>query len=622
MGEWHLSFNGVERLPIARWEQVLVPLVGPLTTTYGAWDGNWRDGFTRSVTLIGEHDAIPVKVAILQHNREDNETDLIVDTRLQVQLRNAAFAPRFALWQRLRDTLATLGYVDQSLQHPDTIIEDATKAGATDIVQRLRAQTRALLIDAAPRGSVSLRSLEPEDIEAVLAAHPHPAYVRSLTVAKCTFAGLPPSLGRYTDLRTVDFQETAFADIELVLGALAQPALVTRLDIIDSKLRAVPSALAALTALENLRLEELPADASLRGLSLPALQQLTVRGPRALRRADFEGFPKLAALFCQYGPLDDLDLDIIDVCPNLHRAYFDGTPFSNDEKKLTALIARWKTVSDIMPKPPRTAQTKAPRGKKKVRGAVAPLSPPASPPAPVLAPPRTFPKLPEPHAIVPAVELRPFFERLLASPTDDAPRLEMARYLSERGDNRGAHIERAVEIDALQRGGMTISQRLRFEDGTLRPGSALRFVEIRALLDSGLCRNAKRFEVGYHLDSSEIVEYIARAGALPHLQELVVSNMPVSDRAALALARDAVDLNELALIDFGDIGPRAGGGVTDSVVTEVAHSPRLPALRSINRVVEHRHSSDPGARDGIDTQTLTRADGTTVELIVSHWIYL
>lgn len=52
--------------------------------------------------------------------------------------------------------------------------------------------------------------------------------------------------------------------------------------------------------------------------------------------------------------------------------------------------------------------------------------------------------------IVASDELRPFFAAILAAPEDDAPRLELARLLSERGDQRGEYIRLSCELDRLE----------------------------------------------------------------------------------------------------------------------------------------------------------------------------
>ena len=50
-----------------------------------------------------------------------------------------------------------------------------------------------------------------------------------------------------------------------------------------------------------------------------------------------------------------------------------------------------------------------------------------------------------------ADELRPYYDAILAAPDDDAPRLELARILTERGDRRGEHIRLSCELDKLDR---------------------------------------------------------------------------------------------------------------------------------------------------------------------------
>ena len=53
--------------------------------------------------------------------------------------------------------------------------------------------------------------------------------------------------------------------------------------------------------------------------------------------------------------------------------------------------------------------------------------------------------------IVSAEELKPFLEKVLADPDNDAPRLELANFLLRRGDMRGLHIQLSCELAHLDR---------------------------------------------------------------------------------------------------------------------------------------------------------------------------
>jgi uncharacterized protein (TIGR02996 family) len=53
--------------------------------------------------------------------------------------------------------------------------------------------------------------------------------------------------------------------------------------------------------------------------------------------------------------------------------------------------------------------------------------------------------------VIASDELRAWFDAILAAPDDDAPRLELARFLTDRGDERGAYIRLSCELDRLER---------------------------------------------------------------------------------------------------------------------------------------------------------------------------
>lgn len=51
---------------------------------------------------------------------------------------------------------------------------------------------------------------------------------------------------------------------------------------------------------------------------------------------------------------------------------------------------------------------------------------------------------------VPNEELAPLFDAVLADPDNDAPRLELAHYLDERGDKRGEYIRLSIELEKFE----------------------------------------------------------------------------------------------------------------------------------------------------------------------------
>lgn len=122
------------------------------------------------------------------------------------------------------------------------------------------------------------------------------------------------------------------------------------------------------------------------------------------------------------------------------------------------------------------------------------------------------------------------------------------------------------------------------------------------------------------------VAHLARAGAFPALTELELAGTALTNVGARALANEAVGLERLERLDLGDVpaegsnvGARDGSGVSDDVVAELARSPRLPALCSITRAKEYRHTFD--GHEGREVTVIQCEGGRVVESIVFHMIW-
>ncbi len=139
--------------------------------------------------------------------------------------------------------------------------------------------------------------------------------------------------------------------------------------------------------------------------------------------------------------------------------------------------------------------------------------------------------------------------------------------------------------------------------------------QFRALVDCGEYRSATKLLLGNGIDD-EGIAHLARSAAFPALTELDLGRTRVTDAGAIVLAREAVGLDKLALIDLGAVP----GGIGNDAVAELARSLRLPALRTIMRVWEHRPYAEH-AREENEVIPIRREDGHVVESIINHWIF-
>ncbi len=144
--------------------------------------------------------------------------------------------------------------------------------------------------------------------------------------------------------------------------------------------------------------------------------------------------------------------------------------------------------------------------------------------------------------------------------------------------------------------------------------------EIRGLIDSGEFRAATKLVLPCSLIGDAGVEHLIRSGAFPSLVELRAPG--ITNDAALSLAREAVGLDHLEIMDLDDApSERNGGrGVSDWAALAIARSTRLPAVRRIERGYEHHCYAD-GAREDTETLPIARDDGRTVESVIWHRIW-
>jgi hypothetical protein len=147
-----------------------------------------------------------------------------------------------------------------------------------------------------------------------------------------------------------------------------------------------------------------------------------------------------------------------------------------------------------------------------------------------------------------------------------------------------------------------------------------------ALIDSGEYRSATRLLVGVRIRDDGLAK-IARSGGFPALVELNVGGTGITDIGAYALAEHAVGLDHLETISLGDvprerddIGATDEFGVSDDGVRALALSPKLPALRTITRSKEYRHTP-PESREEREVIPITRPDGRVVESVIYHSIW-
>lgn len=172
-----------------------------------------------------------------------------------------------------------------------------------------------------------------------------------------------------------------------------------------------------------------------------------------------------------------------------------------------------------------------------------------------------------------------------------------------------------------------IEPRVTFQGGVLEVAAGtVDAASLRTLIESGAYRDATKVVLAGTPIGDDGVAFLARSGGFPSVTELYLGATGITDKGARALAQEAVGLDHLERLDLGDvpaessqIGARDDSGVSDAGVEEIARSPRLPALRTLDRVKEYRFA--PGGREGREIVELRRADGRVVESCLFHMMW-
>lgn len=300
MPEWELAFGNGPRAQLEALYRALADATGGQVFSDSMEPtGNPRDGFYRDITLTAERPDGQLRIAMELREQTGGPGDQI--WILSSELRGTNYAIKRAAYHLLRDALGKLDYVDETIaKNPAAIVDDAEAAGNTVLASQMRAEITARLVENARTN---------------------------------------------TDSRIV--LRSPRADLATVLAAYPHPETITRITIANGRLRTLPAALARFVNLDTLSVGEDEIDASLvRGAAFPTVKTL-VLGRTAIRRLtrdDLAGFPALEELTLHESKLEDLDADIVEVCPNLRSVLFARTPLAADPAKLAALHARWKQV--------------------------------------------------------------------------------------------------------------------------------------------------------------------------------------------------------------------------------------------------------------------------------------
>lgn len=298
MAEWWLSFSGFGRDCTLTTEHLLrevTRLFGAPAVGYGAWEDHdeysFRPGRARSGWLtIAEPCDLHITFS------EDSTRPFLMAATIRV--RSDRFEQKREIWTAFQAMFATYGLVDETLEKGmAAIVDDADNAGESAYARELRREiTRVWCKLCAHQTSVDLYRTRPDDHDAIVAA--------------------PVS-----------------------------PELTSMVRLIDTQLAALPRNLTRFANLTTLWIEEQPYDGhDLAGVRFPKVHTLYLGKSRivALSRDQLAGFPALRLLRVHDCALDDLDLGIVDVCPDLERVWIGNTPLSLDEHRMAALAKRFR----------------------------------------------------------------------------------------------------------------------------------------------------------------------------------------------------------------------------------------------------------------------------------------
>ncbi len=514
MADWYLSYVHPRSLSIAECEQALERAVAPVTTTVGELEGNPRDFYSRSVTARGTRGDLSFELTASQGLRGPDEPEPTISS-VCVKV-SGPYASKLAAWPVISAAFARLGCAESTYASWSApIIDEADSEGDEATATRVRQETRAALIAQARRCAHVSITAPRCDVEAILAAYEAAERIVSVSFTDCGLTALPAGLGRFPAI------ESLWLDEDLLDGS------------------------------------------ALRGFARP-LKELGLfgRGLRRIAREDLAGVPALEWLSCVGSGLEDLDLGIAEVCPNLKRIYLEDTPLAKDASRMAALRARWPGVQwryDEPPgQPPRPARVESPRA-------------PSKAPAAAPAPPQVDPAL------------APYFEAILAAPDDDAPRLALAELLTARGDPRGEQIRLACELARLEDeapGFQQLAARCQgmpqfsyFSERRYpflgKEWRARGFVETIACsaLDfiahgEQLLRDAP-IRVVELTPLASLGPTVARCSTLARLRGLHLGALPREDRAAVLASAHLAGLRELETSDWFDTAAAVGALAED-----------------------------------------------------------
>lgn len=302
MTDWYLELAPKSVVTLDVGERLLRSVIGDaVEIRRGEMTGNPRDFYTRTITIAAQSPVEPMRVELgfLENMRGENDPEAYVEFQsVKLHTLEAPFAMMLATWHALRDAFAQLGCIDRTIPQA-SMVDDAEAAGDVATGEALRAQTTAQLLAKAREER-----------------HVHLSHVRLLP-----------------------------GSIEDILAAY--PDGITSVVLWGLGLMALPAGFARFTEIDHLTLLEDDIDASvLRGLARPRLTTLNVRlrGLSRVTREDLAGFPLLGLLAIEHCQLEDLDADIIDVCPKLYRVMIAGTPLAKNPERIATLRARWPGV--------------------------------------------------------------------------------------------------------------------------------------------------------------------------------------------------------------------------------------------------------------------------------------
>lgn len=504
--DWSLSYGTSRSLSVAECERAMATVVDSITTAIGELDGNPRDFYARRVTIEGMRDDLALALSASQGMLAHDDPEPIISS-VTVRVKGPS-ARKLAAWPTITAAFEQLGCVETTYaSHAAPIIDDADARGDLATATRVREATLAALVaQARHTAHVAIRAPRVE-IEPILAAYEAAERIVSVSLSDCGLTALPAGLARFPAIVWLSLEE----------NGLDGPAF--------------------------------------RGFARPALRELSLRGAglRRFAREDLEGLPALEVLRCETSSLEDLDPDIIDVCPQLRCVFIDGTPLAADEARMLALRARWPLVRwspEITRAPKRAAAREKPR--------------------PHARRSRSRSEAPSPSPVPPP------------PPFDPGPPS--------------------------------------FEDGVLDLGSpGFTLERIRVLIRSGAYRDARELRLGHCDEGDRVIRLVATSRAFPSLVALSIGSGGLTDRGVLALATEAVGLDRLEEVDLGE-GERDQLRISDGAVEDLAHSPRLPALRKIARGIEH-HVYGGAARDDTEVTRIERHDGRVVESVLIHTVW-